>query len=102
MNKTFLLTFEHGQKYQSDKSFHDQPNWENHSRFSDKLFLLHKITMCGALKDESKFIVVATGKNESSIRNLFKDDPFVKNGVLILTHVDEWDLHLNPEHIDEE
>ncbi len=101
MNKTFLLTFEHGPNYQSDKTFHDQSHWENHTRFADKLFLQHKITMCGALKDESKVIVVALSKNESSIRNLFKDDPFIKNGVLTLKHVDEWELHLNPEHIDD-
>lgn len=101
MNKTFLLTFEHGSQYQADKSFQDQPNWENHSRFSDRLFLQGKISMCGALKDESKLIMIASGRNESSIRNLFKDDPFIKNGVLILTHVDELDLHLNPEMMDE-
>ncbi len=99
--KTFLLTFEHGPNYQSDKNFHNQQNWENHSRFSDKLFLQHKVTMCGPLKDESKVIVIANGNNESSLRSLFKDDPFVKNGVLILTHVDEWELHLNPEQVDE-
>lgn len=99
--KTFILTFEHGPNYQSEKSFHDQPNSDNHTRFADKLFLQGRVTMCGALKDESKVIVVANGKNESSIRNLFKDDPFIKNGVLILTHVDEWELHLNPELIEE-
>lgn len=101
MNKTFLLTFEHGPKYQSEKGFRDQTNWEKHSKFSDKLFLQHKVTMGGTLKDQSKLIVIANGRNESSIRNLFKDDPFVKNGVLTLTHVDEWELHLNPEQIDE-
>jgi uncharacterized protein YciI len=101
MNKIFLLTFEHGPNYQADKSFHDQLNWENHTRFSDKLFLQGKVTMCGPLKNESEVLVVALGENESSLRNLFKDDPFVKNGVLILSHVDEWELHLNPEHIEE-
>lgn len=101
MNKTFLLTFVQGPNYQTDKSFHDQPYWENHSRFSDKLFLQGIITMYGPLADASKVFVVAIGKSESAIRNLFKDDPFVKNGVLTLTHVDEWELHLNPEHIDE-
>jgi uncharacterized protein YciI len=101
MHKSFLLTFEHGPSYQPDKSFHNQPNWENHSRFSDKLFLQGKIRMYGPLLNESKVIVVAIGKNESSLRNLFKDDPFIKNGVLTLTHVDEWELHLNPEHIEE-
>jgi uncharacterized protein YciI len=101
MNKTFLLTFVQGPNYQVEKSFHDQPYWENHSRFSDKLFLQGKITMCGPLTDASKTLVVALGKSESSMRNLFKDDPFVKNGVLTLTHVDEWELHLNPEHIEE-
>ncbi len=101
MNKTFLLTFVPGPNYLTDKSFHDQPYWENHSRFSDKLFLQGKITMCGPLTDASKTLVVALGKSESSMRNLFKDDPFIKNGVLILSHVDEWELHLNPEHDEE-
>ena len=101
MNKTFLLTFEHGPDYQSEKSFIEQHDWENHTRFADKLFLQGKITMCGPLTDASKTLVVALGKSESSMRNLFKDDPFVKNGVLILSHVDEWELHLNPEHIEE-
>ena len=44
MNKTFLLTFVQGPNYQTDKGFHDQPFWENHSRFADKLFLQGKIT----------------------------------------------------------
>jgi uncharacterized protein YciI len=101
MQKTFLLTFEHGPNYDSEKSFHDQSYWENHTRFTDKLFLEGKVSMCGSLKNESKVIAVATGKNESSLRNLFKNDPFIKNGILILTHVDEWELHLNPEHIEE-
>ncbi|HMN49041.1 MAG TPA: hypothetical protein PKD67_07905 [Ignavibacteriaceae bacterium] len=101
MNKTFLLTFEQGPNYQTEKSFHDQPNWENHSRFTDKLFLQGKISLCGPLADASKILVVATGKDESSMRNLFKDDPFVKHGILTLTHVDEWELHLNPEFVDE-
>ena len=101
MNKTFLLTFEHGPNFQTEKSFHDQLNWENHSRFSDKLFLQGKITMCGPLVDASRVLVVAIGKNESSLRNIFKNDPFIKNGVLTLTHVDEWDLHLNPEFVEE-
>ena len=101
MNKTFLLTFEPGPNYQPEKSFHDQLNWENHSRFSDKLFLQGKIIMCGPLNDASKVYIVAKGKSESSLRNLFKDDPFIKNGLLIFTHADEWELHLNPEHEDE-
>lgn len=101
MQKTFLLTFEQGPNYQPDKGYHDQPNWENHSRFSDKLFLQGKITMQGPLADGSKVFVVASGKSESALRNLFKDDPFIKNGVVTLTHVDEWELHLNPEHVDE-
>lgn len=101
MNKTFLLTLEHGHNFETDKSLYDQKNWETHTRFMDKLFLQGKISVCGALKDESKVVLIANGKNESSIRNLFKDDPFIKNGVFILTHVDEIELHLNPEMVDE-
>lgn len=102
MNKTFLLTFEHGPNFKTEISFHDQSNWENHSRFTDKLFLQGKVTMYGTLKDETKILAVAISKNESSIRNLFKDDPFIKNGVLTLTHVDEWELHLTTEHLEDE
>ena len=101
MNKTFLLTFVPGPNYQADKSFHDQLFWKKFSVFSNKLFLKGKITKFGPLTDASKTLVVALGKSESSMRNLFKDDPFIKKGVLILTHVDEWELHLNPEHIEE-
>jgi uncharacterized protein YciI len=101
MQKSFLLTFEQGPNYNHEKSFHDQPYWENHAKFSDKLFLQNKITMYGPLTDASKVLIVAIGKNESSLRNLFKDDPFLKNGILTLTHIDEWELHLNPEIIEE-
>ena len=70
MQKTFLLTFEHGPNYDSEKSFHDQSYWENHTRFTDKLFLEGKVSMCGSLKDESKVIVVASG---TSCRHQIKD-----------------------------
>ncbi len=58
MNKTFLLTFVQGPNYQAEKSFHDQLYWENHSRFSDKLFLQGIITMCGPLADASKTLLL--------------------------------------------
>jgi uncharacterized protein YciI len=101
MNKTFLLTFEQGPNYQPEKIFHDQDKWERHAKFFDKMFLQGKVTMYGPLTDASKVLVVVLGKSESSLRNLFKDDPFIKNGVLTLTHVDEWELHLNPDLVDE-
>ncbi len=102
MTKSFLLTFEQGPNYQLDKNFHDQRDWDNHSRFSDKLFLQGYIIMYGPVADQSKVYVVAQAKNESMIRNMFKNDPFIKNGVLTLTNVDEWELHLTPEHADDD
>ena len=101
MNKNYLVIFDPGPKWDEKKSFHDQKGWNHHTKFTDKLFLQGKIQMGGPLMDESRIFIAAFAKSESEIRNIFKEDPFIKNGVLTLEHVLEWNLQHNPEHPDE-
>lgn len=100
MEKAFLVTLEPGANWEESKTASEQKFWSQHEKFIDQLFIQHKVLFGGPLTDNSKLILVVMSNSESDIRTLLKDDPFIQNGVLTLSHVDEWDIYLEHKHDD--
>lgn len=100
MEKAFLVTLESGEKWDESKNLREQEFWSQHEKFIDQLFIQHKVLFGGPLSDNSKLILVVMSNSESDVRNLLKDDPFIQNGILTLSHVDEWDIYLEQKQED--
>jgi len=95
MKKTFILLFDPGPNWDEKKEVEEQDYWDKHVKFVDKLFEEGKVIKAGPIIHYPRIVIIYDAKNESEIRITFKDDPFIKNGILHLESVMEWNIRLD-------
>jgi uncharacterized protein YciI len=95
MKKTFILLFDPGPSWDDTKEIEEQKYWNKHVKFVDELFAQGKVVITGPIIDYDRIVIIYEAKNESEIRITFKDDPFLKNGILFLESVMEWKVRLD-------
>lgn len=95
MNKTFLTMFTPGTSWVAGKTSREQPCWTEHAAFMDALFDNGTVIMGGPFADYSNILVIVEASDENSVRDLFKRDPFIVQGILHLTNVHEWLVFLD-------
>ena len=99
MKKTFILLFDPGPNWDDTKEIEKQNYWDEHVKFVDELFHLGKVVITGPIVDYDRIVIIYEAKNESEIRITFKDDPFLKNGILFLESVMEWKIRMDQRAI---
>jgi uncharacterized protein YciI len=67
----------------------EQPDWEAHAEFIDALVDRGTIVMAGPFADSSGTLILLEGVTCERVREIFADDPFVRNGVFELDDVRE-------------
>ncbi len=92
MKKNFILLCDPGPNWQENKKCEEQNYWAEHKEFINKLFKQGKVLMSGPIVHYDRIVMIYVAENESEIRITLKDDPFIKNGILILESVMEWDI----------
>ncbi len=95
MRKTFILLFDPGPNWDEKKEIEEQDSWGEHIIFIDKLFEEGKVIITGPIIHYDRIVIIYDAKDESEIRITFKDDPFIKNGILYLESVMEWNIRLD-------
>ena len=95
MRKTFILLFDPGPYWDEKKEIEEQDSWDEHVKFVDKLFEKGKVIIAGPIIHYDRIVIIYDAKDESEIRITFKDDPFIKNGILYLESVMEWNIRLD-------
>jgi uncharacterized protein YciI len=76
-------------------SSRQQPLWNAHAEFMDRLFEQGRIVLGGPYADHTRvlLIVQASGKAEAS--ELFRDDPWTVHGILVDSEIIEWSIFLD-------
>ena len=95
MRKTFILLFDPGPNWDEKKEIEEQDSWGEHIIFIDKLFEEGKVIITGPIIHYDRIVIIYDAKDESEIRITFKDDPFIKNGILYLESIMEWNIRLD-------
>ena len=95
LKKTFILLFDPGPNWDEKKEIEEQDYWDKHVKFVDKLFKKGKVVIKGPIIHYDRIVIIYDENNESEIRITFKDDPFIKHGVLYLESVMEWNIRLD-------
>jgi len=99
MKKTFILLFDPGPNWDDTKEIEKQNYWDEHVKFVDELFAQGKVVITGPIVDYDRIVIIYEAKNESEIRITFKDDPFLKNGILYLESVMQWKIRMDQRAI---
>lgn len=93
--KTFILVFDPGPEWEDELGVEEQNYWIEHTRFADKLFEEGKIIITGPTAHHDRIVMIYESESESKIRITFSNDPLIKNGILSLESIMEWNIRLD-------
>ena len=73
----------------------EQPHWDDHAAFIDRLVAEGRVVLGGPLVDEGGAVLVLRGTDERATRELLAADPWYVHGVLQLDSVKRWELYVD-------
>lgn len=95
MKKTFIILFDPGPNFDERKEIEKQVHWDEHVKFVDDLFDEGKVIIAGPIIHYDRIVIIYDAVDESEVRITFKDDPFIKTGILHLESIMEWNIRLD-------
>jgi uncharacterized protein YciI len=76
-----------------------QPLWDEHAVFMDRLFKQGRIVLGGPFADYSRVLVVVQARDREEAAELFLDDPWNSHGILVESEIIEWSIFLDSRRI---
>jgi uncharacterized protein YciI len=99
MKNTFLAISSAGPNADPLKSTREQPFWDEHAAFIDKLVDDGFILMGGPLVDERGMpqgaLLIVNVEDENEVREKLKNDPWATHGILKLESVKRWEIFID-------
>ena len=95
MKNTFVVISSAGPNRDFSKGTREQPFWDEHTEFIDRLVADGSIWMGGPLVDEGGSILIFNADDENEVRAKLKDDPWSKHGILKLESVKRWQIFVD-------
>jgi len=95
MKKTFVAISSAGPNRDFSKSTREQPFWDEHAAFIDKLVDDGFILMGGPLVDENGALLILNAEDENEVRDKLKNDPWTEHGILKLESVGRWEIFID-------
>jgi uncharacterized protein YciI len=95
MESTFFVMSAAGSNRDNAKGTRDQPYWDEHAAFIDKLVEEGFIILGGPLPDEGGAVLVVRANSEAEVRDRLGPDPWYGHGILSLQSVRRWDIFID-------
>ena len=95
MKRTFLAISSAGPNRDFSKGTREQPFWDEHAAFIDKLVDDGFILMGGPLVDEGGALLIFNAEYETEVREKLKNDPWAKEGILKLESIKRWEIFID-------
>jgi uncharacterized protein YciI len=95
MKNTFVAISSAGPNRDLSKSTREQPLWDEHAAFIDKLVADGLILMGGPLVDEGGSLLIFNAEDENEVREKLKNDPWFEHGILKLESVKRWQIFID-------
>jgi uncharacterized protein YciI len=84
-----------GPSWVPGKPTRQQPLWDEHAVFMDRLFEQDRIVLGGPYADYSRNLVIVEACDAEEVSNLFREDPWTQAGILGAAEVIEWTIFLD-------
>ena len=95
MKNTFLAISSAGPNRDLSKGTREQPFWDEHAEFIDRLARECFILMGGPLVDEGGSLLIVNAEDENEVREKLKNDPWRDQGILKLESVKRWQIFID-------
>jgi uncharacterized protein YciI len=95
MKNTFVAISSAGPNRDLSKGTREQPLWDEHAAFIDKLVDDGSILMGGPLVDEGGSLLILNAEDEKEVREKLKNDPWAEHGILKLESVKRWQIFID-------
>jgi len=95
MKNTFVIISSAGPNRDLSKGTREQPFWDEHAEFIDRLVAEGFILMGGPLVDEGGALLIVNGEDENEVREKLKNDRWRDQGVLKLESIKRWQIFID-------
>jgi len=95
MKNTFIILWGPGPAWVTGKTVREQPFWDQHADFMDRLFENGMVVLGGPFADATGSLVVVEAESEQEVADLIAQDPFVVQGIFVLRSLKQWVLFLD-------
>ena len=99
MKDTFLAFSSAGPNRETPKGTREQPFWDEHAAFIDRLVADGFILMGGPLVDEGGMpqgaLLIVNAEDENEVREKLKNDPWFTHGILKLENIKRWQIFID-------
>ena len=95
MKNTFIILWAPGAAWVPGKPVREQPYWEQHADFMDRLFENGMVVLGGPFADASGALLIVEAENEHEVADVFAHDPFVVHEIFALSSLKQWLLFLD-------
>jgi uncharacterized protein YciI len=92
---TYLVISTAGPNRDLSKGTREQPYWDDHAEFIDRLVEVGVIFLGGPLVDEGGAVIAVRAKDEAEVREILADDPWSRYGILTLTSIKRWQIFID-------
>ncbi len=95
MKNTFVVISSAGSNRDVSKGTREQPFWDEHAEFIDRLVAEGFILMGGPLVDEGGSLLIVNGEDENEVQEKLKNDPWRGQGILKLESIKRWQIFID-------
>lgn len=95
MKKTIVVLLRRGSHWDHDKPVRQQAYWDEHARFMDALFEDGIVILAGPFEDGSGSMVILATESVEAAREIFLQDPWTREDILVAAEVKEWTIFLD-------
>ena len=95
MKNTFVAISSAGPNRDLSKGTREQPFWDEHAKFIDRLVDDGFILMGGPLIDEGGALLIFNAEDENEVIKKLKNDPWFERGILKLESVKRWQIFID-------
>ena len=96
MSTTLFLVFRNpGPSWVPGLPSRQQPLWDEHAVFMDRLFDQGRIVLGGPYADYSRVLLIVNAGGMAEASELFRDDPWTQHSMLVESEIVEWTVFLD-------
>lgn len=99
MSALFLVFRDPGPAWVRGTPTRQQPMWNEHAEFMDRMFETGRVVLAGPFADWSRALVIVEARDAAQAEGLFREDPWVKAGILLTGEVIEWTIFLDSRQL---